>query len=346
MKIHNILAEMSWPDKFHQLEQKIRSSNMTMQELMNYLEKEYKIAMLPQFDLDTEAYSVGNASMTPLEFTADQIDPNAAEEAKQELSKLIGMRIFQVEIGSGVDGDTPVKEVTGFLHTLRHELSHYQQGTQMSRERTMDMSSRYVDADSQGGPLAPQTILYALQPIERPAQAVDLAHYLAQINSTPERFIDAVDDTRRGILAMAVGGDDLQEIARQIAGLAGQELADVHSQEDANELYNRGHGMALRIIRVLIAQHAFVLVIAGLMNDDEQERNQKKKIRGQIHQFHKILVNRFPKVKGYYSQMRDDEIESHMKNNDLRAKLEAEKQLLISMIGDGDIADLIARLGG
>lgn len=41
MKVYEILAEMSWPDKFYQIEQKLRSSNMTVGEFIDYMAKEY-----------------------------------------------------------------------------------------------------------------------------------------------------------------------------------------------------------------------------------------------------------------------------------------------------------------
>lgn len=325
MKLYEVLTEMAWPDKFHQLEQRIRSSNMTMGELFDLLFKEYGIRVLPQADLNSDPLTVGSAAITPRKLTANDVAPDASEEIKQ---RLIGNRALQIELGPGVSETTPAKEVGGLLQVLRHELGHYQQGIGMSPEKSDAMQRAYVSADGDQMPTAQQNIMYALQPIERPQQVLDMAHYIAQLGGTIDGFFSAVHQTAKKILETPDDIDaSIDEVALFHAGHEMEAGMGIDSEEKASKLYQEGGHTAMRMVHATIAQLAMAH-LAVLFTEDKQYG---KKLKAQLFQYEKLLKKRFPKVKGYYSRTKDDDVKSFVKNNPTRGEIQQQMQLMAQM---------------
>ena len=278
MKLHHIVTEMAWVDKFAELERHVREQNMTLGQLIDYIGDNFHIFVIPDIDPRTDPMSVGNAGMTP--------DPVDSEEIPEHLR---GRHALILGFGPGISEDTPVEEINEIFPRLRHELSHFQQTRQKSKEQFGD----YINPDM-SSPFSPQSGMYTIQPVERAPWAVDIAHHLAATGISPNAFEKAIDKAYASIReGEGVTAEDMMrevnKAARELMGVVDDEmLKDIVDKYELSSSINQLGGV--------IGQMAILRAMAY----HSQSKEQKRMIRGRYHQFMKQVRSRYPKAKGYF----------------------------------------------
>lgn len=311
MRLHKILTEMSWPDKFYELEQKIRSLNMTVDEFMDFMYDEFKIYVHPIGDPAGPAMSMSGASITATRISAKDLDSNTNPGV---FNTLVGSKVLNLHFGVGVDGDTPVKEISGFFQVLRHELTHSQQGDKIQSDKLKRFQTGYVSPDPKD-PVSEDSILYTIQIMERSAQSVDLAYYLVKIGFTPEQFEQCLHLVLGDVANMQkpIPTETLLTITKERMSQVGRFDQDKIDNLITNEMAE----MALAMVQTLISQ------IVGLRVNifPNISKNYRQQLRQIQHAYIKLAKKRYPKVKGYYLRHKDEDIESYKAHDEFRAQM-------------------------
>jgi hypothetical protein len=323
MKLNEILNEMAWPDKFRQIEQKMRSSNMTLDDFVGFMEKEYNVLVKLESSMNAEPLTIGSAGITPKPLSAAEL--KAAGMSDSHIKQLAGKRMLTMQVGPGADPSTPINELGNFYRVLRHEMAHYMQGEDFSDEKHARYQQTY--ASPHDDPIHPKAAQYTLQAVERSPQAMDLATYLAQLQIKPEQFDKAIGNLLRKLQQGEItnSNDLLDKSMKQLEryGGLGGDMAGIKA--------GRGYGTAIGMLQALIAQMAMARFIASKTTDKQT----RQMIRRQYHQLLKLTTKRYPKVKAYLNQTRAEDEAAFEKNNPTRAQINAVKQ------GLADIAELI-----
>ena len=355
MRISTVLNEMAWMDKFSKFEQHVHDTNMTMEELIDYLRSEWNIILMPQPSMQTGPMEAGGASFISAEKAAQIGLP---DEYK-------GASILEIQIGPGITGETPVSEVPMILDRLRHELSHYHQ-----QARPEEHWPQYVQPG--GDPFEPQSGAYTVQPQERPVQALDVANGLAVLQLRPEDFEREVDRLTKKFSELSKeGGMSAEDVHNEARTLTKHLLGlDPNDEQTKKMILDWQLNTVLGIINAKITQMAVHRTLAknvkvpsrnqmrklrtefselearrDELSAHERERRseieeqikdmeQKRRVLNRYHQFMKAIKNAFPKAKGYYKKLEPKRIEAL--NRTLPQRQEIRKQ--VEMVIDELIA--------
>lgn len=306
MKVIDIISEMSWPDKFNALEQMIRDKDMTLEQLGEYLEKEYNLILVIQTNPTVPSFHVGGGGISPERFDEQQI--KGLKNVPQELKdKVLDKFLFQVDVGPGPQPNTPVAEVTGFIHILKHELSHLQLSKQAPQDKLRRLQKDYISPHDNPNPV--NVAMYMLQPIERPAQATDYANHLVRIGMTVDKFEESINaifnylKTQEGISA-----GDLTELAK-----SEMDYYFGSSRKMSKRMADEGLTIDVHQLTSTIGALALVKMAGTVASVD-----MGNKIKAQYKAFMKLLRKRYPKVKGYQLKHKEHRQTAYDKNAEER----------------------------
>lgn len=282
MKLHEIFTE-AWEDKFFHLEQKIRSSNMTVGQFLDWMSNELSIKVNFTVREDAPSMRLLNASIT-----------SVSDMPSNQSQQFAGYKtIMDIEVGPGISSNTPVADIDNFMPVIRHELSHHQQDVSVPQDRLQSMKDEYVDMLGTSE-LSPVRALYTIQPLERSQRALDIAGYLARLGATPEAFEKGVKLVKER--AVSMGEDftieDAQEAARSALFRV---VLKIKSAEDFDKHEKAGNINTFMVLESIIGQ----LAMLSWMADQSDDKQFQRKARQQYHLLIKSIKKHFPKVKGY-----------------------------------------------
>lgn len=313
---------MAWPDKFDALEQKIRDENMTFTQLGDYLNKEYDLVLIVSPAQGVPPFHAGGGAISPERFTSRQIKDKLSDAPQEMKDKILDKFAFEVGIGPGPEPNTPVAEVTGFIHVLKHELSHLQMGKHTPQDKLNRMQKGYISPHEDGATLA-DVAMYILQPIERPAQATDYASHLARIGMTVDGFEGAINAVYKFLKTQ----DGIN--SERLMDLASSEMVHHFGSMNKMVVKSGAEGMDMDISQVTSTIAALALVkMAGTVSS----KDLRNKVKSQYRAFMKLLRKRYPKVKAYQLKHKGQRQDAYNKNIDERANMTRMVQELMSAL--------------
>lgn len=287
MKIHHIITEMAWINKFSTFEKHVRDTNMTLNELKNFLLQNYNIFIMFEKSRNSATGGHGGGGIGDLIATDDISAP----------PKLRGHIPLTIVLSPEIDGDTPVAEVHGLLGVLRHEISHALTDTTKDKRLHYD---NYVKPSHNEG-------MYYIQPMERPAQALDMAEALAVVGMNPdqlEKIIFKVSNKIIKHIDEGIGPDVVESIVRRYIEAA----IGIRSDGIINKIEKEGWEVYINPISSKI-QHLSLLVALGKATKNDTDihkehgkhkvQNTSAKIRLQFNTFMKMVRSNFKKAKAY-----------------------------------------------
>ena len=320
MKLHEILHEMAWPDKYYHFERMVRDKRMSIGELKNYVDKKWNMELRVVTDSNLPPKSSGSASIETYPESPGGIPHPDRPTTKEH------RRVLQIHVSPDVKNFTPAAEVSGLIDSLlKHELSHYRQALR----RPPRHWGGYVMPQS--GDLRDPTISgYTLQTLERAPQIMDMATALAILEVPPSAFEECIDRIKNKIT-----GDNPPpvEALRQLAysDIAG-EFQDKHGLRKAREMaVDIGVDEYLKRVASKIAEMGAMRAIIEL-HGPSVPKEMRRMYRGQYHQYIKGIKKQYPKVKGYYSKNKDEFLRSLKKHQPARRQHEAEQRAQLQQI--------------
>jgi hypothetical protein len=324
--LNQIITEMSWPDKFNQIERKIRDEDMTMDELVDYFADEFDVAIVFNPSVGVPPFHVGGGG------TSDKrLDDEAIKDSPKEVrDRLLGKFGMEIGIGPGINGSTKAAQVMGLMHILRHELSHIQQSKYIPGDKVERMTKQYISPEGDNPIIR---VLYSVQPIERPAQAVDYASHLSRVGMTPSQFERAVSAIGAAVLEKFKAGEreidseEVYDMARSeiqhFSGIPQREI-DVRSQAQGTSIdYSQ-----------LVSFMAAMGVVHASFRGGLVPASEKAPVKNQIRNFYKRVRKVYPKVKGYQKRHSERRQKSYEEIWDERAQVERAVRDALSAMGE------------
>lgn len=317
MKVREILVEMAWPDKFDQIESMIRAQNLTLEQLQDYLIKEFDVAVMFQTAPHIAPFHVGSGSISANRITSDDFTEKTPKDIKDQV---LGKFVLQVELGPGPNDQTPAAEVTGLIQMLRHEISHMVHHIQ-DVSKHEELQQQYIPPNKEI--FHQQNVEYILQPIERPAQAVDIAAHLVRVGMTPEDFEHAIDSVFQKLKQKTSGYNPMV-----LTSYIDDALDEFIGPLDYRTLLIQERGLNIPIGQIFVTTGhlAVAKALAHFLKDDRRE------IRQRYHVFMKLVKKRYPKMKGYYKKHKEKFLQAFQKNAEIRMKLEQQLENLDELL--------------
>ncbi len=321
MKLHEILHEMAWPDKYYHFERMVRDKRMSIGELKHYMDKKWNMELRTVPDQNLPPKSSGSASIETYPESPGGIPHPDRPTTKEH------RRVLQIHVSPDVKDFTAAAEVSGLIDSLlKHEMSHYRQALR----RPPRHWGGYVMPQS--GDLRDPTVSgYTLQTVERAPQIMDMATAMAVLQVPPSSFEESVDRIKKKILS------DNPPPVEAIHQLAYSEVAgefeDKHGFRKARELaVEVGVDEYIRRVASKVAQMAVMRAILEL--DPNIPKEIKRMYRGQYHQFVKGIKKQYPKVRGYYSRHEDEFLRGLKKHQPARKEFEAQQRGQLEQLMD------------
>lgn len=307
---------MAWPDKFNQIEQKIRKEGMTMDQLVDYFNREFDVALIFKPSPSVPPFHAGGGGVSDKRLDAETLAP--MKIPREERDKLLDKFGMEIGVGPGIKGDTKAANVMGLMHIIRHELAHIQQGKYIPGDKRDRFSKQYI-SPTDDNPIV--RVLYSIQPIERSQQSVDYAAHLSRIGMTPSQFERAINAIGLALLDKFKSGEEEID-ADEVYDMARSEIGHFTGMSERDiEARTKTQGLLLDYSQVVSFMAALSVVKAsfraGLVPAD-----QKAPVQNQLRSFIKRLRKIYPKVKAYQKRHAEHRQKSYDEIADERATVE------------------------